>query len=234
MQRILLSITGAFAMAVGSLASTGTAFALHEDGHWIGIAAWEIDGAPVAMRDQRLNEDGAETPLPRVQQGGRVSYLIRVVDQTDDVEIGLAFNSPGHAYVLGSASGGSCATPAEAAPGIFNQTCTVSVGDSGSGDLYVTYEITAASNDACDGSSGEQDTVTLVVSEPVRNASDVVVCAGSATAPTGSPVSTSSPAPALPDTALTDSSEADRPNAAIALLATLLVLCSFTLLLRRR
>jgi len=232
--RLRLGIAITFALLAGSLASAGAAFALHEEGHWIGIAAWEIDGEPVAMRDQRLNEQGTETPLPTVQQGDRVTYLIRVVDQTDDVEIRLAFNSPGHAYVLGSASGGSCATPAEAAPGIFQQTCSVTVDGSGSGDLFVTYEITASSNDPCDGSAGEPDTVTLIVSEPVRNASDVVVCGGAASAPAGTSAPTSSPEPVLPDTAFADASAADRPNAVIGMLATLLVLGGITLLPRRR
>jgi len=233
-KRLVLGVAITFAVLAGSLASAGAAFALHEEGHSIGIAAWEIDGEPVAMRDSRLNEEGTETPLPTVQQGDRVTYLIRVVDQTDDVEIQLAFNSPGHAYVLGSASGGSCAAPAEAAPGIFHQTCSVAVDSSGSGDLFVTYEVTASSNDPCDGSAGEPDTVTLIVSEPVRNASDVVVCGGAASAPTGTSAPTGSPAPALPDTALIDASTPDRPNAAIGVLATLLVLGGVTLLPRRR
>lgn len=226
MRRLLVTAAGALALVVSSTIATGPVRALHEDGHPLGIAAWEIDGAAVDGRENAL-ENGSITPLPTVQRGDRVSYLVRIVDQADDATIQLSFSSPGHAYVLGSASGGSCEAPVEVAPGMFQHDCVIAVGDGGSGDLSVTYEITASSDDDCDNPTGEPDVVTLIVTEPARAASDVVVCGGVAAPAT--------PAPALPDTAVaTDAVEVARPNAMIGFGAVLLLIGSLVLLPRRR
>lgn len=226
MRRLLMTGAGALALVASSTIATGPVRALHEDGHPVGIAAWEIDGRAVDGREEAL-ESGSTTPLPTVQQGERVTYLVRIVDQTDDAAIQLSFNSPGHAYVLGSASGGSCEAPADVAPGMFQHACVIAVGDDGSGDLSVTYEITAASDNACENPAGEPDIATLIVSEPARAASDVVVCSGGAAPAT--------PAAALPDTAIaTHPVEATRPNAIIGIGAVLLLIGSLVLLPRRR
>ncbi|MFN2419057.1 MAG: hypothetical protein ABR593_09060 [Candidatus Limnocylindria bacterium] len=230
-RRLFVTAIGALALVASSTIATGPVRALHEDGHPLGIAAWEIDGVGVDGRENAL-ENGSITPLPTVQRGDRVTYLVRIVDQADDATIQLSFNSPGHAYVLGSAPGGSCEAPAEVAPGMFQHDCVIAVGDGGSGDLSVTYEITASSDNGCDSPAGEPDVVTLIVTEPVRAASDVVVCGGFA-AP--APSASATPAPALPDTAVTaDAAEAARPNAIIGIGAVLLLLGSLVLLPRRR
>lgn len=224
--RLVVPATGALALMACSILATGPVHALHEDDHPVGIAAWEIDGVAVAGREDAL-ENGSTTPLPTVQQGDRVTYLVRIVDQADDAAIQLSFNSPGHAYVLGSASGGTCEAPAGVAPGGFQHSCVIAVGDDGSGDLFVTYEITASSSNNCENPTGEPEVVTLIVSEPVRAASDVVVCTGGSAAGT--------PAPAMPDTAMAgDAAEAARPNAMIGIGAVLLLIGSFVLLPRRR
>lgn len=226
MRRLLVTATGALAFVASSMIATGPVHALHESGHPLGIAAWEIDGAAVDEREEAL-QDGSTTPLPTVEQGDRVTYLVRIVEQTDDAVIQLSFNSPGHAYVLGSASGGSCEAPSDVAPGMFQHTCVIAVGDDGSGDLSVTYEITAISDNDCENPAGEPDVVTLIVSGPVRAASDVWVCAGGAVPAT--------PATALPDTAMAiDSAETARPNAIIGIGAVLLLIGSLVLLPRRR
>ncbi len=226
MRRLLGTAAGALALVASSTVAAGPVLALHQDGHPVGIAAWEIDGAPVDGREAAL-ENGSTAPLPNVQQGERVTYLVRIVDQNDGASIQLSFNSPGHAYVTGSASGGSCGAPVEAAPGMFQHGCVIAVGDDGSGDLSVTYEITAASDNGCGNTAAEPDVVTLVVSEPVRAASDVVVCGGDAAPPT--------PAPELPDTAMeTDAVEAARLNAIIGIGAVLLLIGSLVLLRQRR
>lgn len=231
MRRLLVTATGVLAFMASSMLTSGPAYALHEDAHPLGIAAWEIDGAAVDGRENAL-ENGSTTPLPTVQQGNRVIYLVRIVDQADDATIQLSFNSPGHAYVLGSASGGSCEAPAEVAPGMYQHNCVVAVGDDRSGDLSVTYEITASSNNDCVNPVGEPDVATLIVTEPVRAASDVRVCGGpAAPAPSASPT----PAPALPDTAMaTDAVEAARPNVIIGVGAVLLLIGSLALLPKRR
>lgn len=232
MRRLVLTTTGAIALALSSAMMAGTAFALHEEGQTVGIAAWEIDGSAVERRDDRLNETGSMTPLPTVQQGDRVTYLVRVVDQAEDASVQLSFNSPGHAFVLGSASGGSCETPDEVAPGIFQHSCLIAVGGDGSGDLLVTYEITASSDNDCLNPAGEPDVVTLIVNEPMRIASDVWVCGGAA-AP--APTASATPAPALPDTATAmDPGETTRPSAIIGIGAVLMLIGSFVLLPRRR
>lgn len=231
MRRLLVTVTGAVALMASSMLTSGPAYALHEDAHPVGIAAWEIDGAAVDGRENAL-QNGSMTPLPTVQEGDRVTYRVRIVDQADDATIELSFNSPGHAYVLGLASGGSCEAPAEVAPGRFQHNCVIAVGDDGTGDLSVTYEITASSDNDCENPAGEPDVVTLIVTEPVRAASDVVVCAGAAGP---APSASATPAPALPDTAMTaDAVEAARPNAIIGSGAVLLLIGSLVLLPRRR
>jgi hypothetical protein len=232
--RQALITASVLALMATATSSAGTANGLHDDAHPIGIAAWEIDDVAVERRDERLSETGPTTPLPVVQDGDRVMYLVRVVDQTGDADLQLNFNSPGHAYVLGSASGGSCEAPAEAAPGIFQHSCTVSVGDDGSGDLFVTYEITATSDQDCENPAGEPDVVTLVVSEPIRAASDLRLCAGEAAAPAATPAPAETPAAGLPDTAMAaDSAGVAPPNAIIGIAAVLLFIGSLVPLLRR-
>lgn len=233
MRRLSITMISAFALGVFTLMPTGTALALHDAAHPVGMAAWVVDGVAVDGREDRLNAVPEPMTLPVVQQDARVTYLVRAVDQSADVDIQLSFNSPGHAYVLGSASGGSCTAPAEAAPGIFQQACTVAIGDDGSGDLLVTYEITASSAQACDDTSGEPDVATLVLSEPQawRTASDVRVCASQAADPDPTPT----PATELPDTATAlDATARAQPNAIIGFGALILLVGSLVLLPRRR
>lgn len=222
----------ASALALAALLmSTPSTFALHEEAHQLGIAAWAINGEPVPDREGRL--DGTVGgALPEVHTGDRVEYLVRVVDQSEALSIQLAFNHPGHAYVLGSASGGSCDAPAAAAPGIFHQDCVVAVDDDGSGNLLLTYEITEPSDDPCDGSAGEPVTATLIVTQPQRAVSDLHVCAAVAPAPAPPPSPTPSSVAPLPDTALADGSDR-HPSRGVGLAALIVLLGGATLLARR-
>lgn len=215
MNRLIIPSAMALALLVGGFSSSPT-MALHEASHQVGIAAWTIDGEPVELREERLSDDVAG--VPEVQTRSRITYLVRVVDQADDLAIELGFNDPGHAYVLGSASGGTCQLPAQVAPGTFRQDCVVTVGDTGSGDLFVTFEITTPSTDQCGAPAGEPHVATLIVAEPQRHASDVHVCASERS---------------VPDTAMSPSVH-EMSNAAIALVAVVLVLGGVALLPRRR
>lgn len=229
--RMAIILSASMALAGTALSSASITHATHEEAHPVGLAAWEVDGVAVDQRAERLNAEPAD--LVTVEEGDRVRYLVRLVDQSADVDIQLSFNSPGHAYVLGSASGGSCAAPFAAAPGIFQHSCTVAIGDDGSGDLLVTYEITASSEQACNETSGEPDVATLVLSEPQawRTASDVRVCGSQSAAP----APTATPAGELPDTAAAlDAAAPPRPDAIIGFGALILLVGSLVLLPRRR
>ncbi len=218
----------ATALALGiSLAGGATAtYALHEDSHWLAIAAWEVNGEPIERRETRLVDGGGG--VPEVRSGDRVRYLVRVEGQSEDVAIQLSFNDPGHAYVIGSASGGSCEAPVEAAPGAFQQACVVAVGDAGDGELLVTYEITRPSDRACGSAQGEPDVAALIVSQPMRHAADVHVCAASAAAPAPS----ATPAPVIPNTATVATTS--HPSSALVVVAAVLLLIAGGVLLPAR
>jgi hypothetical protein len=70
MRRGLVTARGIFAMTAAALTTAGPAHALHQNGHPVGIAAWDIDGVPVERREDRLSETGPTAPLPVVQEGG--------------------------------------------------------------------------------------------------------------------------------------------------------------------
>lgn len=76
-----------------------------------------------------------------------------------------------------------------------------------------------------------RETVTLLVGEPQRNAVDLRLRAA-VSGPGASPMEL--PAPAMPDTAVADAIESERPNAVVGFLAVGLLLVGLVLLPRRR